>query len=159
MKINTGAYKAVKGKLPTGNGYWAFRISGSTVGIYGSYEKASKRATELAELVKVRSITLLPDSKDGSKMEKPKDPLHIMITIRIQADKTCEIEVRQTKGTVTELQNYSQDRTAPNLVIARDWAWQYSEALRSIIKHAVVGVMELPEGMQFKNHLAEYIHE
>lgn len=158
MKINTGAYKAVKGKLPTGNGYWAFKISGSTVGIYGSYEVASKRAVELGKLVKVRSITLLPDTKDQSKMEKPKDPLHIMITIHIQADKTCEIEVRQTKGRVTELQDYSQNRTAHNLVVARDWARQYSEALRSIIKHAVVGVTELPEGMQF-NNLAEYIHE
>lgn len=158
MKINTGAYKAVKGKLPTGNGYWAFKISGSTVGIYGSYEKASKRAIELGKLVKVRSITLLPDKKDQSKMEPKKDPLHIMITIRIKGDKTCEIEVRQTKGKVTELQNYSQDRTAPSVLIARDWARQYSEALRSIIKHAVVGVTELPEGMQFKN-LAEYIHE
>lgn len=85
--------------------------------------------------------------------KQPKDPLHIMITIRIKDNKTCEIEVRQTKGKVTELQNYSQDRTAPSLLIARDWARQYSEALRSIIKHAVVGVTELPEGMQFINHL------
>ncbi len=74
----------------------------------------------------------------------PEEYLHVDVTTYITKSKEVSTQVRCTLMKGYNIQGgLDQDRKFKNLREARDWANQYSTALRWMIPNAVVGQIEI----------------
>jgi hypothetical protein len=85
----------------------------------------------------------------NQNMQKPNKKVYMHVDIHIYTDKDgsqypvrMEVKCKLLKGIDMAKEKYDQNRVFKNLLAARIWAREYSQALQMMVPNAVIGTIE-----------------